>query len=482
MTRALRPVPDAPPRAVLYLRQSEYREESVSFELQETAGREYCARQGYEIVAVEADRSTGKLWKNRPAVQRAMGMIETGDADIIVLWKWSRLSRNRTHWAIAADTVAVAGGRIESSTEPIDTTTASGRFARGVMTEYAAFQSEQIGETWEEVRQRRLRLGLPVSGRLPWGWEWANGGIRAVPDRAEIVHEMFRRYLAGDGSAAIARWLNARGVPAPNGGTWERMRPFSVMDSPIHAGLIPYRGVEHPGAHDGIIDEATWAEYKAMRAARRAGREYTRQSQYLLSGLIRCGTLVDGQPCGRRMNGKGAVTGGIWYSGYLCTSMHPEHGRSYISSKRIDPLVHEWISGLADEISSEIVDVGRIDNEALSQRLEAEWNAEQRRIDDLTPLLLDDVISRTSDTATRRKVELRQAEIGRLLDEARSQLKRIPDVGSEELRSLAEDWPDLPDDMRHRMLLALLDDVVVRPGESATFRSRWGETTTILLR
>ena len=39
-------------RAVLYLRQSTYKEESISLEVQESAGREYCRQRGYVVVAV----------------------------------------------------------------------------------------------------------------------------------------------------------------------------------------------------------------------------------------------------------------------------------------------------------------------------------------------------------------------------------------------------------------------------------------------
>ncbi len=185
----LRPVPDAPPRAVLYLRQSTTRDDSISIEMQESAGREYCARMGYTVIDVKSDPGfSGRKWDNRPAVQQVMAMVDAGDADVIVLWKWSRLSRSRLHWALASDRVAAAGGRIESATEPIDTSTASGRFARGVMTEYAAFQSEQIGETWEEVRQRRLRLGLPASGRLP------GGGNGSETGRFALSRSAFRRF------------------------------------------------------------------------------------------------------------------------------------------------------------------------------------------------------------------------------------------------------------------------------------------------
>lgn len=472
MTRP-RLVPDTPPRAVLYLRQSVHRDDSISIELQEAAGRDYATRQGYDVVAVEADEGlSGRKWDNRPAVQRVLTMIEAHDAEVIILWKWSRLSRNRKHWALAADRVEVAGGRIESATEPIDTATASGRFARGVMTEYAAFQSEQIGEQWEEVRQRRLRLGLPASGRLPWGWEWAGDGTIRPTSDADTVQEMYRRYLAGDGSATISRWLNTHNIPAPNGGIWNRVRPFTVMDSPIHAGLIPYRGEEHPGAHKGIISPDTWQQYKAMRASRREDRTRPRErTPYLLSGLVHC-------HCGLRMQGKGAITSGIWYSGYICTSMDPAHGRAYISSKKIDPLIDQWFSQLADTIDDDIDEVPRIEDEGLVERLTAEWNAHQARLDKLTRLLLDDLVSEASYRATRTAVEREQAHISRRLDEARARLSRRPNLHAAELRNLGDDWAEMAPDIRRQMAVRVIRDITIAE-TSITITSGWGASSVL---
>lgn len=472
----LRPVPDRPPRAVLYLRQSVQRDDSISIELQETAGRDYCSRQGYDIVAVEVDEGlSGRKWDNRPAVQRAMSMIEAKDADVIILWKWSRLSRSRKHWALAADRIEVAGGRIESATEPIDTATASGRFARGVMTEYAAFQSEQIGEQWEEVRQRRLRLGMPASGRLPWGWEWVKGeGVRVIPERAELVAEMYRRYLAGQGSASIARWLNAQAIPSPNGGLWDRVRPFTVMDSPIHAGLVPYRGKEYPGTHEGIIDAATWEQYKDARARRRVEPTKPRQSPYLLSSLVQCS-------CGRRMSGKGAITGGIWYGGYICVNTDPDHGPNYISAKKIDPLVDGWIGELGASIDREVNLAPQIERVGKIERLQAEWNACQARLDKLTRLLVDDIVSESSYAATRAEVESRQADISRELAETRRRQEGVPDALRSLVRGMARDWPEMPATVRHDALRTVLGQVVVTPTVSVEFISAWGESSLVIV-
>ena len=343
----LRAVPDTPLRAIIYLRQSTYKEESISLEMQEIACRDYCARNGYDVVAVEADPGiSGRTW-NRPAVQRTMQALDDRQTDVVVLWKWSRLSRSRKDWALAIDRADLAGGRIESATEPIDTATASGRFARGVMTEFSAYQSELIGEVWEEVRQRRLGKGLPASGRLPYGWRWVKGhGIEQHPDQAPHVVEMYDRYLSGEGAAQIAKRLNDRGVPGPNGAEWTRARPLTVMDSPIHAGLIPYRGETYQGEHEGIIDDTTWTRYQSERTRRRETNAKPREYEHLLSNLLRC-------ECGHRMHGKGSVTGGHWYGGYLCSHTLGDHPqRAYVSAKRIDPAVTDWFLTFDPEVTT----------------------------------------------------------------------------------------------------------------------------------
>ena len=469
----LHAVPDTPPRAVLYLRQSEYREESVSFEIQESAGRDYCERQGYRVVAVEKDGTTGRIWKNRPGVQRSVSMIESREAEVIVLWKWSRLSRSRKHWPIAADLVDIAGGRIESATEPIDTTTASGRFARGVMIEYSAFQSEQIGETWEEVRQRRLRLGLPTSGRLPWGWRRTDSGIEPDPAQSPYVVEMYRKYLTGEGSASISRWMNAQAVPSPNGGTWNRVRPFTVMDSPIHAGMVPYRGETYPGQHDGIINLETWEAYQDMRKDRRGTGAKPRQSTYLLSGLVRCS-------CGLRMTGKGAVTGGIWYGGYICTSMDPGHGHNYVSAKKLEPLVRTWLGELAEELDAAVDLAPTVENEANLERLLAEQNAQQRRIDKLTSLYIDEKVSDSSYAATRAEVEARQSELADQMREVKTILAGVPDVSRELVRGIARDWDVFDADGRREVLGSVLRLVRLDlDAHTANFDSRWGHSSPL---
>lgn len=167
--RRLAAVPDpaVTPRAVGYVRVSMERDDMTSPELQETAIRDHCSRRGYQLVEVLVDVGmTGQLWRRRK-IEQAVQQVEAGQVDVIVVWKVSRVSRNRRDWAIAVDRVEGAGGRVESATEQLDGTTSTGRLTRGMLAELAAFESEVKGDQWRETHARRLRQGLPHHGLPP---------------------------------------------------------------------------------------------------------------------------------------------------------------------------------------------------------------------------------------------------------------------------------------------------------------------------
>lgn len=339
-------------RAVLYLRQSTYREESISLELQETAARAHAERMGYEVVAVEADPGiSGRTW-NRPAVQRVMHMLETGEAERVVLWKWSRLSRDDYDWAVARKIARTAGGRIESATEPNDEETPEGRLMLSQMIAFAVYESDRIGSVWKETHARRLRLGLPHSGVARFGYDRdASGGYSPSESTGPVLAAMYERYVAGDGLTRIARWANAEGHRTLAGRLWSRVSVTQMLDSGFGAGLLIRRGPDRhsgpsgheylPAAHEGVIDSELWEAYCRRRAdVPRPAR--VAEPGYMLSGLVRCAdcggtmhhTKQDGASayrCGRKQN-YGDVKG------------------MAIRASHLEVVVREWVMALADDL------------------------------------------------------------------------------------------------------------------------------------
>lgn len=451
----LRAVPETPPRAVLYLRQSAFKEDSISLDLQETAGRDYCARMGYTVVAVEKDPGiSGRTWK-RPAVVRTMASIEDHAAEIVVLWRWSRLSRSRKDWALAVDRVEIAGGRIESATEPNDVT-AAGRFARGVMTELSAFESERIGEQWKEVHVNRIGRGLQ-SGRLPWGWTHENRGAVANPDQAPAIPRLYDLYLAGMGARQLAVWLGENGYKTFYGkSVWTHSTVTAMLDSPFHSGQVSYHGELFAGAHEGLISAETFARYLAMRGER-AGERSARHV-YLMSGMMRCS-------CGGTMFGFSNLKGkraSHDYYGYRCSLAvaGSGHGPSNVSVKKIDPLIFEWLEragGMADPAP----DYAAAATKTEAQRFAREIIALDSQMSTLTQHLAQGIVPERAYRSAVEEMEHRRAALSAQLSAVESSIVLAPANPSKIAQELVDQWEWAPLQVKRATLRALVSSIVI---------------------
>lgn len=457
--RSLRPVPDARPRAILYLRQSVARDDSISIELQETAGRDYCDKQGYDVAAVEVDEGlSGRNWSKRPAVHRVMEAIERRDADIIVLWKWSRLSRNRKDWALAADRVEVAGGRIESATEPIDTATASGRFARGVMTEYAAFQSEQIGEQWQEVFARRAKLGMQPTGVLPWGWETVDGAATISAPNAATIRAMYQLYAEGSGLVGIANWMNSQGHRTRRGLLWQFASVRACLESPFHAGYVSYSGKLYDGAHEPIVSRDDYARFIDSRQDRSNPRR-PRTSPYLLSTIITC-------HCGRKRVGNAS---GRRQRSYVCSATETHPHKSRVCAP-VDALVAEWVTSL--DVEAEVEKVAP----PVDMRIIQDRQARVRKA--LTNLNVSHAMESISDD----EHESARAELVEELDALNAQVRTAAATSRHTAvvylaghQDLLDAWPIMTTAEQQSVLRALVHFVRILPDDSIEIHTKWGD-------
>lgn len=357
--RQLHVVPDTAEGAVLYIRQSVTRKvkdkrtgrttsqlDTVSPELQEAAGRDYCQRQGLRVVAIVTDLNrTGRTLKRRK-VQEAIDYLERDAARVIVVWKWSRLARNRRDFAVTCDYIEnKVGGRVESSTEPIDVTTAVGRLNRGMLAEFAAFESDRAAEISREVIAARVADGLPGTGRPRFGYvNVGKGRFEPHPELSLILADMYRRYLSGTGYKGIARWLNDHGHPNNAGGHWDEGNVRSVLDSGFGAGRIRHNETYAEGVHDPVIGAEEWERYLQLREERTRLPARTKGSTYLLAGLLKCGL------CGASMNARMERYGHVWYR---CRNRGlTECPNPYVKLVAVEAEVLRWLRGMVEGVDA----------------------------------------------------------------------------------------------------------------------------------
>ncbi len=214
-------------RVVGYVRVSteEQASEGVSLEAQRARLQAYAALYGLDLVAVEVDAGVSAKSLDRPALRRALGLIDRGDADGLLIAKLDRLSRSVADWdrLIAGYFGERAGKKLWSVADSIDTTTAAGRLVLNVLMSVAQWEREAIAERTRDALRHKIRTGSRC-GKVRFGSRLDPDdprrsrktgrpvGLAPCPAEAEAVGLMRELAAGGMSLRGIAAELTRRGV------------------------------------------------------------------------------------------------------------------------------------------------------------------------------------------------------------------------------------------------------------------------------
>ena len=208
-------------RAVVYARLSRTRDTSASIEMQLASARAYAERHGWTVIECYADDGvSGTLPpEDRPQMGRLLANLS--DVDVIVVHRLDRLARSLLAFADLLKRCEDAGVALASATEPLDTSSPMGRAMVSVLMTFAQLERDLIRERILDSKRHLADQGKHVSGKAPYGLQTApapDGRGRVLvrdPVAIEVLNEIIDRLLQGETGTAIAKDLNARGVPAP---------------------------------------------------------------------------------------------------------------------------------------------------------------------------------------------------------------------------------------------------------------------------
>jgi site-specific DNA recombinase len=377
-----RPPADSQEAYIPYTRVSTWKEEKISPELQETAHRAWAQRTGHRLIepaVIDLD-ATGRNFNRK--IMGAIKRVEEGEARGIVVWKYSRFGRTRDGVALNLKRLEDAGGQLVSATEEGDARTATGRLQRGILFEFAAYESDVRSEGWKETHDhRRYKLHLPASGRPRFGYIWhprrvpdpsAPTGYRlqdekyeAHPELGPVMADRYRQYLDGEAFYALVHDLNNAGHRTTRGGVWTEQTLIRYMDSGFCAGLLRVHNPECtcsaevrgncrnvlfiPGAQETLISDELWQTYRERRERMRATPPRARRATYELSGLVRCGACRGSMAANgavRIRDGQPVTYRGWWYRCSLRTVAGPAGCADAIQATRehLEGKVLAWLN------------------------------------------------------------------------------------------------------------------------------------------
>ena len=472
---------------------AKHRDDEETLPVQRSAVRRFVESRGWTLCDEFAEEGVS-AWKNtsedRAILQEVLSAAKSGAFDVLVVFKYDRLSRLSLEYPVLLHylrrlgiptwTVADDGsGRELAIDTPMDKLL---RFVEGWQAE---MESTNTSIRVSAKMRQMAEAGIWTGGRPPFGFRLKGGGkarsgetLSLEIDDAEaiVVRDVFRMYLDEEsGSTTIARRLNEAGHRSRNGKLWSDTAVRELLKNPTVAGRPAYgrhyrdkatgKWRQRPSDSPDIIvaphtipewEIVPWERWQAAQARMGAWRptqyegveDRTRtradSGPLLLTGLLRCGA------CG------GPITGGYaapvktlkdgtrvryrypryldrnHYGGQPCTAQ-----RTY-SVRRLDGAVLQAVRAVLEgldqqriyqRVQERVVQDGfqTQEQQRLAQRqLDRAERLLREWTDRLNDYLLDPARSRYSEDFLAERVGESQAG----LKAARAQLERAQRAGS----------------------------------------------------
>ena len=227
-----------------------------------------------------------------------------------------------------------------------------GELMMTILASYAQEESRSASENQKWRVRRNFEAGIPCKAYM-LGYHLRDGRYEIVPEEAALVRRIFDEYLSGKGYEAIAKKLNAEGVPSYFGRKWVISEVARILQNEaytgnlilqstfrenhltkrkmINEGQLPKYYVEE--SHEPIIDRKAFQDVQEERERRirRFQKKPITKTAYPFTGLLVC------EKCGKHYKRKVTPSRPVW----ICITYETE-GKSQCASKAIpEETLHE---------------------------------------------------------------------------------------------------------------------------------------------
>ncbi len=233
------------PLAAVYIRVSTEEQAQHGFSLagQEEALQNYARALGYEIYRIYKDEGkSAKDIQHRPAMQELLRDAEAQRFGGIFIYKLDRFSRSLKDLILTIDKLKSWNIDFISLQDKIETASASGKLMFHIISAFAEFERNIIGERTLFGMERKTTEGGVVT-KPPFGYQMVDKKL--VPDtvKAPLVRALFAQFLEENHSLtqlAKGYGLSVNGLK-------------KVLSNRTYLGEVKFAGRVKPGTHEAIL-------------------------------------------------------------------------------------------------------------------------------------------------------------------------------------------------------------------------------------
>ena len=316
-------------RVAIYARYSSELQSARSIEDQVALCRDRADAEGWAIVETFTDYALSGATMERPGLRALVDSARSDEIDLVLTEGLDRLSRDQediaglykrlTAWQV--DIITLSEGGISELHIGLKGTM-NALFLKDLA---AKSLRGQLGRARAGLAAGGIAYGYAVVKELGPNGDLVRGKRQIVAAQADVVRRIFTEFAAGASTVAIAKGLNADGIPAPRGGAWNpstiyghRSRDVGMLANPLYAGRQVFNRHAFPRDPDSgarrarkkdktewveaavpelaIVDEELWRLVQDRLAAiPQRPPDQHRRPKRLFSGVIACGV------CGERI-------------------------------------------------------------------------------------------------------------------------------------------------------------------------------------
>ena len=256
------------------------------------------AQEGWQVLPEHYDDggfSGGTM--ERPALTRLLAEIESGQIDVVIVYKVDRLSRSLADFVRVIELFDETDVSFVSVTQQFNTSTSMGRLTLNVLLSFAQFEREVTSERIRDKIAASKKKGMWMGGLVPLGYDRVEKQLVVNENEAELVRHIYQRYLDLTCVRELKAELDREGYvskPRPDHHKTQGRKPFSrgalytILKNPVYIGKVHHKGELHDGKHAAIVDKALWDKVQSTLARNRSNKAARASAKYpsLLGGLV----------------------------------------------------------------------------------------------------------------------------------------------------------------------------------------------------
>ena len=334
--------------AGLYIRVSTERQvrEGYSVSAQKDNLSNFARQQGWKIFNIYADEGiSAKNIEDRPEVKKLISDIKNKLVDVVVLYKFDRLTRDSKDTEEIIELIQNCGIEVFTlSGGVVDVSTATGRFTVRVNGAVAQLEREQTIERVKIAFEQKVKQGYTLAcATTCYGYDRKIHEKEQTINKEEskIVKRIFKMYLDGKTLSEICNILNMEKVPTKKAGRivkkryenstytinsiWMPKTIRLILSNPTYIGKVRYHigkedGFVVDGKHEPIISQNMWNEVQIKLSKIKT----THKTNLPKDDVYYCGTLVCGI-CGKKLttcrsNQIDSKGNKVVFKGYRCVN------------------------------------------------------------------------------------------------------------------------------------------------------------------